>query len=282
MRRRPPSEDVILIVDDDEDLRALAQHVLAQFGFSVAAAADGREALVALERHHPSLILLDVIMPEADGFEVCRAVRERAGYENTPIVMMTARDDTASIDRAYEVGATDFMPKPINWKILGHRLRYILRASRAMEELARSRLSLAHAQRLAGLSSWEWDIEKNQMVWSKEIYHAFGVAEQDIEASVETFWRVIHPEDRAAVREAFIAALKREQPYNQDYRIVLPNGSVRTLHVQAETDYGPDGRARRMRGTMQDITERKRSEEQFRLLAFFDGLTTLPNRMLFK
>jgi diguanylate cyclase (GGDEF)-like protein len=282
MPRIESRKDVILVVDDDQSLRMLAVRTLTHFDFKLEQAADGEEALAAIERLRPDLVLLDVLMPGPDGFDVCQAIHRLPGFESLPVVMMTARDDVDSINRAYEVGAIDFVTKPLNWTILGHRIRYILRASHAMEELARSRLNLAHAHRLAGLSSWEWDIVEDKMLWSKEIYHAFNVAEDSIEASIETFWNLIHPEDRGAVKEAFVAALKREMPYSLDYRIVLPSGSVHTIHVQAETEFSKEGRAMRMRGTIQDITERKRIEEQIRQLAFFDGLTSLPNRMLFK
>jgi diguanylate cyclase (GGDEF)-like protein/PAS domain S-box-containing protein len=275
-------KDVVLVVDDDESIRLLACKRLADFGFQVAEAANGPAALDMVEALRPDLVLLDVMMPGMDGFEVCPRIHAMAGFERIPVVMMTARDDLESINRAYEIGATDFFPKPINWTILGHRIRYILRASHAVEELERSRRGLAHAQRLAGLSNWEWDILEDRMYWSKDIYHTFGVDEDSVEPNLDAFWKLTHPDDREAVREAFVAALKRERPYNQDYRIVLPSGTVHVVHVQAETDYAQDGRAIRMRGTIQDVTERKKSEEQIRQLAFFDGLTALPNRMLFK
>jgi diguanylate cyclase (GGDEF)-like protein/PAS domain S-box-containing protein len=275
-------KELVLLIDDDVGLRDLARHVLEAQGFFVVTADNGRQGLSLFDERKPDIIMLDVMMPDQNGFDVCLALRRLPRGKHTPILMITSLDDVESINRAYEAGATDFVTKPLNWPLLGHRLRYMLRSSHAMEDLAKSRENLADAQRLAGLSSWEWDLEKNIVYWSKEIYHTFGMNEDSINSSSESFWNLIHPDDREVVKDAFVAAIKAEKPYNQDYRIVLPNGATQIIHVQGRTEYDGDGRALRMRGTIQDITERKRTEEQIRHLAFYDSLTSLPNRMLFK
>jgi diguanylate cyclase (GGDEF)-like protein/PAS domain S-box-containing protein len=276
----PPASDIVLVIDDDPAIRLLARETLEQDGFAVEEAENGSLGLAAFSRLNPAIALLDVVMPGQDGFTVCRELRKLV--QHTPILMLTGLDDIDSINQAYEAGATDFITKPIAWPVLAHRVRYMLRASRAMEELARSRMSLAHAQRLAGLSTWRWDIAEGLVHWSSEVHHAFGVPEDLVERSTQTFWKLVHPEDQARVREAFVQALKGIKPFNEDYRIVLPSGVTQMVHVQGETEFGPGARAMRMRGTIQDITERKRTEEQIRQLAFYDGLTGLPNRMLFK
>src|SRR6185369_207288 len=78
-----------------------------------------------------------VQMPEKDGFAVCRELRATPAGARVPVLMMTALNDVESIERAYQSGATDFITKPINWPILGHRARYMLRASRTLDQLAR-------------------------------------------------------------------------------------------------------------------------------------------------
>lgn len=275
-------KELVLLIDDDVSLRDLARHILEAQGFFIVTADNGRHGLRLFEERKPDIVMLDVMMPDQNGFDVCGALRRLPHGKHTPILMITSLDDVESINRAYEAGATDFVTKPLNWPLLGHRLRYMLRASHAMADLAKSRENLADAQRLAGLSSWEWDLEQNLVYWSKEIYHTFGVSEESVNSNSESFWNLIHPDDREVVKDAFAAAIKAEKPYNQDYRIVLPNGATQIIHVQGRTEYDGDGRALRMRGTIQDITERKRTEEQIRHLAFYDSLTSLPNRMLFK
>lgn len=125
----------ILIVDDSTTTRMRVQQELEQAGFIVEEAANGKIALELFARVRPDLVLLDVVMPEMDGFQTCAALRDTVQGKYLPIVMLTGLEDEASIDRAYKVGATDFITKPINWVLLSHRIRYLLRASRAIREV---------------------------------------------------------------------------------------------------------------------------------------------------
>ena len=129
----------VLIADDDEINLLLLRETLEGAGFEVVAASDGAEALnlAALDRFDAAL--LDVQMPNVDGHEVCRRLRAAEATRHLPIVMITGRDDPASIEKTYEAGATDFIAKPVNWTLIPHRLVYILRNAdrdRRMRELA--------------------------------------------------------------------------------------------------------------------------------------------------
>lgn len=130
----PSRQALVLVVDDDLAERLLIREVLEQGGFTVEEAGDGVQAVAAFSRIRPDIVLLDVMMPEMDGFAACAALRQLPQGEHTPVLMVTGLDDVESINRAYEVGATDFITKPINWTILSHRVRYMLRASQAFEE----------------------------------------------------------------------------------------------------------------------------------------------------
>jgi len=125
-----------LIVDDDYVMRMLEQETLAQFGFEVVEAADGEQALALLDEAPPDLVLLDVEMPGIDGFQVCRRLRQVWDMTRVPVIMVTGMDDLASINQAYESGANDFVAKPINWPILGHRARYVWRSAQAARQLS--------------------------------------------------------------------------------------------------------------------------------------------------
>ncbi len=143
----------VLVVDDDEIIRSAARESLAEAGFLVSEAEDGVRALQALEHLRPDIILLDVMMPEMDGFATAGAVRQFPGCEVVPILIMTALDDLDSIHRAYEVGATDFITKPINWVILVQRVRYMIRAVRMMNEQKRLEEELRQAQKLEAVAT---------------------------------------------------------------------------------------------------------------------------------
>ncbi|TVR64994.1 MAG: EAL domain-containing protein [Candidatus Competibacteraceae bacterium] len=126
----------ILVVDDDPLIRLLAREILEQDGFVVVEATHGEEALQQFAATGADLVLLDVLMPGLDGFAACERLRQTPSGLHLPIVMMTGLEDEASIRRAYDAGATDFIAKPIHWPVLAYRLRYILRASAAVRELA--------------------------------------------------------------------------------------------------------------------------------------------------
>jgi diguanylate cyclase (GGDEF)-like protein/PAS domain S-box-containing protein len=132
------SRPTVLIVDDDEAMRFLAQTALEAEGCKVLTAEDGAIALSLLDDVTPDLVLLDVMMPNMNGFTFCQRLRELPEKARIPVLMMTGLDDVDSIRRAYEVGATDFITKPVNWLILGHHVQYLLRASGAFEDLYRS------------------------------------------------------------------------------------------------------------------------------------------------
>ena len=139
----------ILVVDDDPVVRSLMRATLKTDGFTVVEAADGEEGCRLYEEHRPDLLLVDLIMPRKDGYELCRILRSRRESAYVPIVVATSLDDVPSIARAYDAGATDFIPKPINWLVLNHRIRYILRASRAFEEIRRNQERLIAAKEAA-------------------------------------------------------------------------------------------------------------------------------------
>ncbi|MFO0567588.1 MAG: EAL domain-containing protein [Polyangiaceae bacterium] len=149
----PAETACILVVDDDPTVRFLTCEALEGAGFRVLEADRGSEALRIFLRERPDIVLLDVLMPEMDGFETCERLRASPDAAHVPILMLTGLDDIESIDRAYSVGATDFATKPLNHTILVQRVRYMLRAGRALEDLqaamALQRAAQVEAHRLA-------------------------------------------------------------------------------------------------------------------------------------
>jgi diguanylate cyclase (GGDEF)-like protein len=116
---------VVVLADDDPSIRLMVRHVLESEDFDIVEAADGLEAIKAVEKHHPALILLDAVMPGIDGFTTCQQIKEK-GHTDIPIMMITGLDDDASVERAYEVGAIDFITKPIKWAVLKHRVKSVV------------------------------------------------------------------------------------------------------------------------------------------------------------
>src|SRR5687768_395874 len=128
----------VLIVDDDAGSRLLMRRALERSGFTVSEAADGVTAVSAVESGECHAVLMDVEMPSMNGYQACKAIRARPGGAHLPIMMVTGRDDVASINQSYQAGATDFLAKPINWSLLGHRVQYLVRGGRLVQELEES------------------------------------------------------------------------------------------------------------------------------------------------
>ena len=138
--------------------------------------------------------------------------------------------------------------------------------SATMQELAESRDSLAKAQRIAHLGSWDWDIQGGGLSWSNEIYRIFGLSPQAFGATYEAFLDAVYPDDRDSVIEAVNRAVYENEPYSIEHRVRRPNGEIRHVHEQGEVVYDAAGEPLSMSGTVLDITERKHIEAKVQAL----------------
>ncbi len=137
---------------------------------------------------------------------------------------------------------------------------------RVEDRLRHSRAMLEEAQRMARIGNWEWNIATGGLTWSDEIYRIFGRTSQSFVATYDTFLNSVHPEDRERVRAAVNISLRHRQPYDIDHRIVLPDGAERVVHEHGEVFQDNAGRAVRMAGTVQDITDQKRAERRSQMI----------------
>ena len=142
----PGRTPLALVADDDLIIRMFAREALEQAGWIVEEAENGREAWAAFQCRTPDVVLLDVMMPEMDGFATCAALRQLPNGEHVPILIMTGLDDFDSITKAYDAGATDFIVKPFNAMLLTHRIRYMVRANQVLQELRTSQATLTQAR----------------------------------------------------------------------------------------------------------------------------------------
>ncbi len=271
--------DTVLIVDDDPVIRLLMKQALSQSDLQIVEAESGDEAISQFKQYLPELTLLDVTMPGMDGFECCRRLTSLCKERHCAIVMVTGLEQPQDIEAAFEAGATDFMTKPLKWPLFSHRVQYILKGSKTLRELNQNKNKLAKAQSMARIGSWEWDFKSSSVNCSDETFRLLGMEPQNVRFYFALALRIVHPDDRALFKSAVRAAIKNKQAYDIEYRICHANGEVFTIHDRTEiiNELGNW----RIVGTLQDITNRKKSEQEITYYAYYDTLTGLPNRRLF-
>ena len=153
---------------------------------------------------------------------------------------------------------------------------------RAAETLRESESRLAEAERVAHVGSWSWDIGAGEIHWSDEHYRIFGVQPVGTKISHDAFLALVHADDRDAVAQTVTGAIESKAPYDITYRIVRPDGETRLVHALGEAVFNDDLKPVLVRGTVQDVTERKKSEDRLEFLAHHDSVTRLANRNQFR
>ena len=267
----------ILVVDDDATARLLMRAALRKANYEVSLADGGVDALRQFNEQVFDLVMLDVNMPDMNGFEVCAVLRLQASAA-LPILMVTGMDDVQSVEAAFTAGATDFISKPINWALIGHRVKYLLKGHDALLALA-----AAHAHADAILNAipdllFEVDIDGRYISCHSSQPELLAASPDHFIG--KTFAEVL-PTPAAQI---CLAALQEAQSLGssvgQQYELELRHGHF-WFELSVARKVAEPGKAPHFIVMSRDITERKGTEEKIHHLAFFDSLTGLPNRRSF-
>src|SRR5919199_2987488 len=284
-------KEEILVVDDTNANLKLVSDFLGESGFKVRIAKSGVQALKLLERSSPDLILLDVMMPEMDGFETCRRLKACQKTKDIPVIFMTAIADFANPEnkvKGLRLGAVDYITKPIQLEEVLARVKIHLHLraltkqlqeqnahlqaeirdkeaaarhhQRAEAKLIASEAKLAAAQRVAHVGNWEFDVLPKELTWSEELFRIFGLDPSQPLPTYKQNIQHIHPDDRALWQNMMRRAIKQGESYQLDFRIVRPNGQVRHVEGRGEAIVNEQGQVIKLFGTVLDITERKQAE----------------------
>ena len=271
----------VLVIEDDLVSRLTLRRVLEKAGFTVVEAVNGREGFTRFMEVHPDLVLMDVMMPEMDGYATTEAIRNYEQDRVVPILMLTSLDDLKSIDLAFEVGATDFITKPINWSLLTQRVKYAVRSSEIEDKLLTVQAQLKFSQKLSLLGYWEWDISTNQVLGSDSVYDLFAVPVHP-HMDMEQFIANVLPQDLNIIQQTLLNVIQGKTKNIQiSFRVNHFGGSVRHIECLGEVFFSDDDKPLKMKGSAQDITRLHKAETLIDYQAKHDQLTELPNRVFF-
>jgi PAS domain S-box-containing protein len=283
----------ILLVDDQPAKLLSYETILAELGETLIMAASAREALEHLLKHEIAVILVDVCMPELDGFQLAAMIREHPRFQKTAIIFISAIHLT-DVDRlrAYEMGAVDYVPVPVIPEVLRAKVRIfaeLFRKTRQLEQLnqelehrvvertaeleaSAARLMRSEERRslalVAGqMGSWEWDPVNGHFVWDDGQYRIFGVDPNSFDVTVDNIKALIHPEDWKHLQNAITPATQSSPSFQTEFRVCRPNGELRWCIGTAVASLDATDNVVRISGVTVDITDRKEAEERQALLA---------------
>jgi diguanylate cyclase (GGDEF)-like protein len=260
----------VLVVDDDPTFAMLAAEALEQAAFLVKIAGTAQEAIAAFATFTPDLVLLDVNVPGGNGYDLCRRIRAADSNSDVPVIMVTGLDDTESIDRAYEAGATDFLHKPVLWPTLPHSVDFMLRALDDRRALVRSQRKTRAL--LEALPDAIATIDRRGIIAE----HLTGSDEPAEEQPLvgKRLEEAFPPDLAQAARQALAG---RAEGSRANYEFAVGTGQNRRW---LEARLRPQGDGSLLIIT-RDVTERHRAKAHIEYLAYYDILTGLPNRQLF-
>ena len=267
----------VLITDDDAVALLVAQAALESAGFEVLGAENGNDAVTLFAQQNPECVILDVMMPGMDGYEVCRAIRATPAGRDAPILIMTSRDDVGAVARAYDSGATDFTSKGISSRLLIERVRFLLREYRSRQALVVSKGRLRMVQEMAQVGHWEVDSTGHTLHVSRMVRSLLPALES-AGSHLALLASVLHSRDGRKLLEVFRGWQESRAPFRLEAE--LRTGA--NLHIQGTTTPGADaGGTATLTLAVQDISTLRRAQQQAYRLANFDSLTGLPNRAQF-
>jgi PAS domain S-box-containing protein len=283
----------VLLVDDQPDKLLAYEVILHELNENLVKTSSAREALQFLLKNDVAVILIDVCMPELDGFQLAAMLREHPRFSETAIIFISAIHLT-DVDRlrGYAMGAVDYVPVPVIPDVLRAKVKVFVELYRKTRELEQLNLQLERhvAERTAELEasnvrllqseqgrslalaagqmgSWEWDIAANRGSWDEGQYRIFGVEPEAFQISTDNIRKLLHHDDWEPLRQVVLRMAKGERTQQVEFRVRRPNGELRWCTGTAAASLDAAGNVARISGVTIDVTDRKEAEERQVLLA---------------
>ncbi|MGK7892868.1 MAG: EAL domain-containing protein, partial [Xenococcus sp. (in: cyanobacteria)] len=314
-----PYQAKILVVDDKPENIHLLSQTLTNHGYEVRGVVNGTMAIRVATSAQPDLILLDIMMPDLSGYEVCRKLKANEKTQNIPIIFLSANNNTEGKVEAFNAGGVDYINKPFQIDEVLTRIKHQLdlKIARAQIHQLNEELEIRIQERTAQLKAANQELEKEiierrqvsrllqeseerlhnilnsleEVVWSVDgatrqlkflnlaAHKVYGRPATKLLENPELRLQVVHPEDRPRVKEQF-EKLEEHNSIDVEYRILQPGGKVRWLWERSKLVHD-NNQIVRLDGIICDITDRKIFEQKLSYEARHDALTGLSNRVFF-
>ncbi|MDZ7721449.1 MAG: PAS domain S-box protein [candidate division KSB1 bacterium] len=254
------SLSVLIVEDLSSDAELAIREIKKYFKTFSKVVETESDFLNALHTFQPQIIVSDYRMPEFDGMRALELTLKHTPF--TPFIMLTGSMNEDTAVECMKAGAADYVIKE-HIKRLGPAVSSALDQKRSEKErtdaqlaLRRSQERLQKAEEIAHLGSWEYDVQQDKLVWSREIYRILGIEAHEFDGTLENFLKFVHPQDRQRVESTYYESVKNNTDgYEIIHRVIRQNdGTVRTLHEKCE-HYRESGKMIRSMGMAHDITE---------------------------
>jgi len=282
----------ILLVDDQPAKLLSYEVILRDLGENLIKASSAKEAFEQLLKTEIGIVLIDVCMPDLDGFQLASMIRDHPRFQKTAIIFVSAIL-LSDVDRmrGYEIGAVDYVPVPVVPEVLRAKVKVfaeLFRKTRQLEqlnqdleqrvaertaELEASNVRLIESERrrsvalAAGqMGSWDWDVSTGECAWDAGQYRIFGVEPNAFPLTFDNIRKHIHPDDLARIQALINEGLGHKQTFETEARIIRPSGEMRWCICAAAMTVDQSDSVVRVSGVTIDITHRKEAEERQALL----------------
>ena len=283
----------VLLVDDQPDKLLAYEVILGDLGENLVKTSSARDALQYLLKNDVAVVLIDVCMPELDGFQLAAMIREHPRFRKTAIIFISAIHLT-DVDRlrGYEMGAVDYVPVPVVPEVLRAKVRVfaeLFRKTRELEllnsklerhvaertaELEASNIRLTQSEQGRSLAlaagqmgSWDWDLGADEWRWDEGQHRIFGVDPKSFKITADSIRALIHPDDWSALQKIARGMAEGTRTQQTEFRVLRPNGEIRWCIGTAAASVDGAGKAVRISGVTIDVTDRKEADERQALLA---------------
>src|SRR5438309_2452849 len=242
-----PCTSRLLIVDDNEMNRDMLARRLARKGYEIAVTHSAHDLLERVKLDGTDLVLLDIEMPEVSGLDALKTLRETYSAIELPIIMVTARNQSEDIVRALQLGANDYVTKPIDFPVILARISTQLSHKHAQEALRESEERYALAARGANEGLWDWDLQANTVYFSPRWKTMLGYEPGEIGDKPEEWLSRIHDADRERVKEEISAhQTGATVQFESEHRVLHKDGTFRWMLCRGLAVHGSSVKALRM------------------------------------